>query len=586
MLIVTEFRWYSKKNLVLFLIFLMGIGITVSKIIPGSQDSLKGSEVSSTSLSDRQSPLGINLSGLGSSSTQFPFIDYFKKSHKWFTTCRNNKTSDCRGVWDTKESEQLDLDEQGWVKSLPKPEDPPLYTQVATTLFKDIPQDTPISGQYLVLYDGEGTLEYGLAAEKNPDLSQPGRDVITIDLSKADGALILINETDPNQTGNYLRNIRVIKAEDETRYQQGEQFNPVFLEKIKKFRTLRFMDWMQTNHSPQKEWKNRPTPLTSTYRRSGVPLEVMIALSNQVQAEPWFNIPHQATDEYIRNFAQKVKAELNPNSNIYVEFSNEVWNWNFKQTKYALEQGQARWGKDKKDAFRQWYGMRTAQMCEIWKTEFGNQANRVICVIATQTNSEGEERKILDCPYWVAEGNKPCYQGMDAYAVAGYFSGSLGDLNNNSVIESWINQGDEGINLAFQQLKKGGLVPHDRDSLVDNYQTFLYHAEVAKSKGLKLVAYEGGQHLVPPNKAPKKEEVSQFFIKLNRHPQMYDTYLQLLQDWKQAGGTVFMQYNDISIPQKYGSWGALESVYQPTSPKYKALEDFIDHNPCWWEGCQ
>ncbi|VXD21644.1 Cellulose-binding domain protein [Planktothrix serta PCC 8927] len=585
MLIVTEFRWYSKKNLVLFLIFLMGIGITVSKIIAGSQNSLKASEVS-TSLSPRQSPLGINLSGLGSSSTQFPFIDYFKNSRNWFTTCQNQKTSDCRGVWDTKESEQLDLDEQGWVKSLPKPEDPPRYTQVATTLFKDIPQDTPISGQYLVLYDGEGTLEYGLAAEKNPDLSQPGRDVITIDLSKSNGALILINETDPNQTGNYLRNIRVIKAEDETRYQQGEQFNPVFLEKIKKFRTLRFMDWMQTNHSPQKEWKNRPTPLTATYRRSGVPLEVMIALANQVQAEPWFNIPHQATDEYIRNFAQKVKAELNSNSNIYVEFSNEVWNWNFKQTHYALEQGQARWGKDKKDAFFQWYGMRTAQMCEIWKKEFGNQANRVICVISTQMNYKGAERKILDCPYWVAEGNKPCYQGMDAYGITGYFSGALGDLNNSSVIESWRNKGDEGINLAFQQLKKGGLLPVDKDSLEHNYKKFLYHAEIAKDKGLKLVAYEGGQHLVSHRKDPQNQQVTDFLIKLNRHPQMYDTYLQLLQDWEQAGGTVFMHFTDIGKPTKYGSWGALESVYQPTSPKYKALEDFIDHNPCWWEGCQ
>ncbi len=46
-----------------------------------------------------------------------------------------------------------------------------------------------------------------------------------------------------------------------------------------------------------------------------------------------------------------------------------------------------------------------------------------------------------------------------------------------------------------------------------------------------------------------------------------------------------MQYNDISIPENYGIWGALESVYQPTSPKYKALEDFIGQNPCWWKGC-
>lgn len=585
MLIFNLVKLKFKKNIVLFFIVFMGIGIIISKMIDDSQNGFKGVAFSQ-GLSNSQSPLGINLSGLGTASTQFAFIDYFKGSRQWFTTCRSLKTSDCRGEWDTEESEQLDLDEQGWVKSLPKPEAPPRYTEVATTLFKDIPKDTPISGQYLVFYEGEGTLEYGLAAQKDSNLSKPGQDVITIDLSKSNGALIVIAATDPNQTGNYIRNIRVIKAEDQTRYQQGEQFNPVFLDKIKKFRTLRFMDWMQTNHSPQKEWENRPTPATATYRRSGVPLEVMIALANQVQAEPWFNMPHQATDEYIQNFAQKVKAELNPNLKVYIEFSNEVWNWNFKQTHYALEQGQARWGKDKKDAFRQWYGMRTAQMCEIWKREFGTQADRVICVISTQTNSKGAEQKVLDCPYWVNEGNKPCYQGIDAYAIAGYFDGSLGDLENSSTVESWINQGDTGINQAFQQLKKGGLLPKDQHSLLDQYQTFLYHAEVAKSKSLTLVAYEGGQHLVADRKHPQQERLTNFLIQLNRDPQMYDTYLQLLQDWKQARGTLFMHYADIGKPTKYGSWGALESVYQPTSPKYKALEDFIDQNPCWWENCR
>ncbi len=139
-------KLYSKKVFLLTFLFLIGIGITVPQIMDSSQDSIKGVTLSQTQ-SNNPSPLGINLNGLGSASTQFPFIDYFKNARPWFTTCQSQKTSDCRGVWDTKEAEKLDLDEQGWVKSLPKPEDPPRYTQVATTLFKDIPEDTPISGQ-------------------------------------------------------------------------------------------------------------------------------------------------------------------------------------------------------------------------------------------------------------------------------------------------------------------------------------------------------------------------------------------------------------------------------------------------------
>ncbi len=58
---------------------------------------------------------------------------------------------------------------------------------------------------------------------------------------------------------------------------------------------------------------------------------------------------------------------------------------------------------------------------------------------------------------------------MDAYVIAGYFSGSLGDLKNSSTVASWINQGETGINQVFQQLNKGGLLPKDKDNLIDNY---------------------------------------------------------------------------------------------------------------------
>jgi hypothetical protein len=66
---------------------------------------------------------------------------------------------------------------------------------------------------------------------------------------------------------------------------------------------------------------------------------------------------------------------------------------------------------------------------------------------------------------------------------------------------------------------------------------------------------------------------------------MYDIYLQALNDWKESGGTLFMQFVDVSQPSKWGSWGALEYVEQNGSPKYNALMKFIDTTPCWWVGC-
>jgi hypothetical protein len=302
-----------------------------------------------------------------------------------------------------------------------------------------------------------------------------------------------------------------------------------------------------------------------------VPLEIMIELANRLGADPWFNIPHKATDDYIRNFARLVKQRLDTKLKAYVELSNEVWNWSFPQSHYALEQGKARWG-DKGDAFVQWYGMRAAQMADIWKQEFGEEKSRVVAILSTQTAWKGLEGGVLDCTYWVAEGNTPCYQHGDAYAITGYISGNLGVPENDKVIESWLKDADGGFKQALEQLgdksQLGGNVK-------DTYEGFLYHGRVAQSKGLRLVVYEGGQHIVSPHGSDK---FTRFFVELNRRPEMYQHYLNLLNSWKQANGTLFVHFSDIAEPSKWGSWGALEYVDQAHSPKYDALMDFIEQN--------
>jgi hypothetical protein len=68
----------------------------------------------------------------------------------------------------------------------------------------------------------------------------------------------------------------------------------------------------------------------------------------------------------------------------------------------------------------------------------------------------------------------------------------------------------------------------------------------------------------------------------------YDTYLR---GWKNAGGQMFVHFNDIYTYGQYGEWGALESFMQTTSPlssappKWQSLQNFIASNNCWWSGC-
>ncbi|NET57406.1 MAG: cellulose-binding protein, partial [Symploca sp. SIO2E6] len=372
----------NSKTISLAILFGLALAVvvisgTLPKIID-SGDSAPRENVSqianSSSSIDGALALGTNLHRIADWSTQLPFLDAFKSSRQWITQCQQGEPG-CSGSWSTNEYEKLDLDEYGWVKSLPASEDPPEYTRVSTLMFRDVERYP--GGQYVVTYEGEGTIEYKGNASKDEAASTPGRDVINVTPSKA-GIHLIITATDPNQNGQYIRNIRVVPANYEQNY-TSEIFNPDFIARIKKFQALRFMDWMGTNDSEQGEWQNRPQLATASYnsKTGGPPVEIMVELANRLQVDPWFNLPHQATDEYITKFAQIVKDNLDPNLTIYLEYSNEVWNPQFEQFHWVKDNGQIPGGKTPYQS----YGVRTAQMCDLWKGVFAQQSDRVKCVM-------------------------------------------------------------------------------------------------------------------------------------------------------------------------------------------------------------
>lgn len=514
--------------------------------------------------------LGIGLNKISDWSTQLPFVDAFKSARAWLP--QNTST------WDTKEP--LNLDANGWVRSLPIATATETYRYAGTLLLLTAERR---SGRYIVEYDGKGTLDYGLDAKKLKTESQPGRDLIQIDGTRSNGTHLIVRSTDPDNTGDYVRNIRVYHEDDLPLRELGLQFNPAFLQKVKAFGTLRFMDWMRTNFSPIRTWAERPQLHDASWAKKGIPVELMVELANETGCSPWFNMPHQATDEYIRNFATYVRDHLDPRLHAYVEFSNEVWNWQFSQAQYALQQAENLWGKSVSGGYMQWYGVRTAQMSEIWKSVFGTQRDRVVAVLATQTGWQGLEDYALNTPAWVAAGNQPAWKSVDAYAVTGYFSGRLGHAESADTVRSWLTEPDGGFSKAFQQLRSGGLLPgKNQDSVADTLRSFQYQAKVAQKYGLQLVAYEGGQHIVGISGIENDTQLTNFFIALNRRPEMQALYQQLLDGWYQAGGTLFNHFVDVSSSDKWGSWGALESLNQTTSPKYAALMDFISTHNRWW----
>lgn len=246
---------YSPQRCHMFISFLFVIVFFFS-LIPSGIIQAEASTVTSR-------VLGTNIGSNADWSSAIMFQDVFKSSRAW--------TPQSNSEWDTGEYALLDLDADGWVKSLPASDSPLKYRWVMSLFFQNLGGHYP-TGQYTVLYDGEGTIDYFNAGcypnadcvQKNITLSHPGRDVLDVNRTNDYGIQLRIRSTDPNKTGNYIRNIRMILPGHENSY-QSDIFNPPFLDQIKPYGVLRFMEAAMTNNSKESKWQERAKPSDYTW---------------------------------------------------------------------------------------------------------------------------------------------------------------------------------------------------------------------------------------------------------------------------------------------------------------------------------
>jgi|GEM_PF-813362 len=542
--------------------------------------------------SHAQSPLGMNLAPIFDYNDEDPFLDFFKLSRGWIPLCVPGRDAGCTTWWDTGEKAKIQLDEYGWVTSLPKGEGGTIFTRVAALLLTGgAPHD--YTGDYVVLYDGEGEMTYSIGATKLS--GSPGRDLIRV---ASDGNVRLtIVSTDPQGTGNYIRNIRVVRSDREADLGNA-LFNPAWLARLEPFNTLRFMDWMRTNGSQQQEFSNRPQEADARYStEKGVPIEVMVKLANVANSEPWFNMPHKATDDYVRQFADKVRGSLNPHLRVYVEYSNEVWNTMFSQGQDIENWAQTELPGGSASGYTKrinWFGKRSAQVCQIWKEAFGDEASRVVCVLGAQAANTWTATEALDCPlYRPILGGKTCQEmGLQTVAIGPYFGHYLGTPAFQSQVREMT------LDDLFAEITHGGVVV-DTDlsdwikvptggALEEAYSWMDNYDAMAAARDFHVVAYEGGQHLAGVGSVANDGAIEALFKAANRDPRMGEAYAAYLEHWRSAPNGRLELFVPFLLAQRYtkwGSWGTLEHIDQAGSPKYDALVGFAGTQPCGWTDC-
>ncbi|MEM7199577.1 MAG: hypothetical protein AAF628_04885 [Planctomycetota bacterium] len=472
--------------------------------------------------------LGINLAHLAYYSPEYPFTDAFKLSQPFIHQSTTQWAVD----------EPLKLRDDGYPAELA-----PGHI-AGTLIFRDIGTNYP-AGRYVCLYDGKGRIEFDFAAAASAH--SPGRiDVLVT--PKESGIYLKITATDP---ADPIRNIRLLLPGCE----EEQVFHPDFLRRWRGFAVVRFMDWQRINDSEVTTWDDR-TLLSDQTQASqrGIAPEYMVQLCNELGADPWVCIPHRADDGYVTELAKLFAAELAPERKVWVEYSNETWNDQFTQADWCRNRG-TELGLDGDPSTAQifYHAYRAGEVHTIWTEQFGGR-DRLVRVLAAQSANPWTSEAMLD---W-----RDAAANADVLAIAPYF-------------------GLEIVGMEVGQAIASLTVPQILERCQTSVEQTLVHAgehlQNANGYGLRLVAYEAGQHLVGSVGAENIEELTERLHAANRDPGMGEIYDGYLAGWRALGGSLLCAYHSTGGYSKWGSWGHCED-YGPDSeeaPKYRALRSFL-----------
>lgn len=484
----------------------------------------------------RSRHVGTNLAGIAYWGTQFPFADLMKNSAGWTSL----EASGVRGA------AFPEITPEGYPAALKAGQ------RAITPVAWENSHYAP--GRYVVLWDGQGSIGFPNSAVTVAE-SSPNR--IAVDVKVTTGPLwVSIERTNP---ADPVRNLRFLWPGTEAGH-ASNPFNPVFLSRTAPFSTIRFMDWGATNGSSIMNWADRPRVADLTYAERGVPLEVMIDLANKLRVDPWFCIPHQANDDYVRQFAALLHRRLDPSLKPHIEYSNEVWNLAFPQTTWAVAESKRLGLPTPHGMPSAFYAKRSAEVFRIVQEVFGADRARLVRVLSGQAVwTQFIENALL----W-----KDTASNVDVLAIAPYFNaGPAAEAAN--VQRTLSMSSDQIVDLMLASVR--GPV---RKMMIAN-------AALAARYKLRLKAYESGPHNSTSYfPADKVEAMTARFSQAHRNPRMRDVYLEYLRLWAASGGDTMNQYNDIGRWSKWVLWGSLEYVTQDpdAAPKYRGLLDFISAN--------
>ena len=320
-----------------------------------------------------------------------------------------------------------------------------------------------------------------------------------------------------------------------------------YVDDMKVYSVVRFLDWSNANSNAPSLWASRPLPGQQATTWTGdQPIEDMIEVANAAGADAWFTIPWNADDAYVRGMATLVRDTLKGKA--YFETGNEVWNWMFKVTGQAQEEGEARrlaGDGNKWDNHLLRYAQKTIEQNKIVTDVFKNDPKRLVRVASFQSGNTYAMDIFLRYP--------DAINWIDAFADAPYFGTDA--LNTETRYTG--TQDELFAKIEVERQKSIALTSNV--------------AAAAKRLGKLSMIYEGGQGTISTDvNAAANEE-------LQRSPLMEAAYDRYLADLRAVHTGPLMLYNSTGPTSRYGSWGQHEFTGQPLAlaPKRRAIQKVV-----------
>ncbi len=506
--------------------------------------------------------IGMNVHFISYWSREVPFANLMMQASPW-VPCDEDWKFDIKDNY--LHYNKLQKDAQGYPIYIPQTLSGLSKPQIVKTILSwDNGGILPI-GTYKLLYEGDGDLElFGLdsitilnkkAGQIDFNL-KPSKFISNTPGERGGGLGLLIRRS--NVT-NPIKNIRVLLPNTD---QNTYPFNPAFVDKLKPFKSIRFMNWNAAYWSDEVKWEDRRKPDYYTQFNSidwynieqkGVAIEYAVQLCNILDRDIWISVPYKANENYITELGKLVLNQLNPHLKVYVEYGNEVWNEGTSGVPNDAFERQHSFVKTNAPAslssqpFQYSYAYFSDKTFKAFNP---TNSSRVIRVLAGQQGAwQGEvlQRSIEGMEYIGAK------DAFDVGSVTDYMFQQ--DAINNLPLGATV----EDVAVAF------------RNVLEDSYIRITENMKHLNAVGKNMVTYEGGVHAtLQPGQQNEKA-----ILEFSKDTSFYNISREWLRKVSNLSG-LEMQMAFVLADDQYGYWH-IENIFETdpnNSLKYKAL---IDH---------